>query len=374
MAGARRCGQSTSASALAVAGGGVVRCAPSDPMKALVLTAPSTLEYRDWPDPEPAPDEALLRIRACGICGSDVHGWDGSSGRRHPPLVMGHEAAGEIVALGARARRFRVGDRVTFDSTVYCGECAFCRGGEINLCDRRRVVGVAPPEYKQHGAFAELLALPERILHALPPQLSYERAAMVEPVAIALHAVARAPVRATDTAVVIGTGTIGLLVIQALRVAGAGRIVAVDLDAAKLALARELGARVALRPGPDDVAAEIAALTDGRGADLAFEVVGHGGTTDLALSVLRRGGTAVLVGNLQANVPFPLQTVVTREISVRGSCGSAGEYPQALELIANGSVRVDPLLSRIAPLAEGAEWFARLSRAEPGLFKVILQP
>jgi L-iditol 2-dehydrogenase len=343
-------------------------------MKALVLTAPSTLDYCDWPDPVPAPDEALLRIRACGICGSDVHGWDGSSGRRHPPLIMGHEAAGEIVALGANARRFRVGDRVTFDSTVYCGACAFCRRGEINLCEHRRVVGVAPPEYKQHGAFAELLALPERILHPLPAELTDERAAMVEPVAIALHAVARAPVGPTDTAVVIGTGTIGLLVVQALRVAGVGRIVAVDLDPAKLALAREFGAQVGLRPGQDDVAAELAALTDGRGADLSFEVVGHGRTLDLALSVLRRGGTAVLVGNLQSQVPFPLQAVVTREISVRGSCGSAGEYPSAIELIACGSIQVDPLLSHTAPLAEGASWFARLTRAENGLFKVILQP
>src|SRR5471032_2025200 len=137
-------------------------------MKALLLTAPSQLDLVDFPDPAPADGEVLVRVRACGICGSDIHGWDGSTGRRRPPLIMGHEASGEIVRVGPKVEKWKVGDRVTFDSTIYCGECHFCRSGQVNLCDNRRVVGVSPVEYRQHGAFAEFLAIPGRILYALP--------------------------------------------------------------------------------------------------------------------------------------------------------------------------------------------------------------
>jgi L-iditol 2-dehydrogenase len=182
-------------------------------MKALLLTAPSHLEYVDFPDPRPADDEVVLRIHACGICGSDIHGWDGSTGRRRPPLIMGHEAAGEIIATGPRVSSWRAGDRVTFDSTISCGACAFCREGHINLCENRRVVGVAPAEYRQHGAFAAQLAIPDRILYRLPDALPYEQAAMVEPVSIAVHAVQRTKIAPGSTAVVIGSGMIGLLVI-----------------------------------------------------------------------------------------------------------------------------------------------------------------
>src|SRR4051812_34557389 len=119
-------------------------------MKALLLSAPAKLEMVDFPDPQPAPDEVVVRVRACGICGSDIHGWDGSTGRRRPPLIMGHEAAGEIAALGAAVSGWNIGDRVTFDSTISCGQCSSCREGQINLCENRRVLGVAPAEYRQH--------------------------------------------------------------------------------------------------------------------------------------------------------------------------------------------------------------------------------
>ena len=345
-------------------------------MKALLLTAPSQLAYVDFPEPQPAADEVLLRIRACGICGSDIHGWDGSSGRRHPPLIMGHEAAGEVVATGAAVTGWQPGDRVTFDSTISCGRCGYCQAGQVNLCEDRRVVGVSPAEYKQHGAFAERLALPARILYRLPDALSFPQAAMVEPVSIAVHAVRRVTVRPTDTAVVVGTGMIGLLVVQALRWAGATRIIAVDLAENRLALARALGATATIRSGAEDVGAEVARLTGGRGADLAFEVVGLTATVNLALAALGRGGTAVLVGNLAPRTQdFPLQAVVTRELSVLGTCGSAGEYPLCLDLIARGVIRVEPMIETVAPLAEGADWFARLSAKDGGKhMKVILAP
>ena len=345
-------------------------------MKALLLTAPSKLEYVDFPDPKPADDEVIVGIRACGICGSDIHGWDGSTGRRQPPLIMGHEAAGEVLATGPRVTAWRAGDRVTFDSTISCGQCRFCREGHINLCENRRVVGVAPTEYKQHGAFAERLAIPERILYRLPDALPYDQAAMVEPVSIAVHAVQRTKLAPNATAVVIGSGMIGLLVIQALRWAGARQIVAVDLADNRLALARQLGATHTVNSGKADAAAEVARITEGLGADVAFEVVGFTATLNLALATLKRGGACVLVGNLSPKTQdFPLQAAVTKELTIVGSCASAGEYPLCLDLIARGAIDVKPMIEAVVPLADGAGWFSKLSAKDGGKYmKVILAP
>ncbi|MBL9215104.1 MAG: alcohol dehydrogenase catalytic domain-containing protein [Opitutaceae bacterium] len=344
-------------------------------MKALLLTAPSQLAYVDLPDPEPAADEVLLRVRACGICGSDLHGWDGASGRRRPPLIMGHEAVAEIAAVGPAVRGWTAGERVTFDSTVWCGTCARCRAGDINLCLHRRVVGVSPGEYRQHGAFAELLALPARILHRVPGGLTDAQAVFVEPTSIAVHAVRRAAVADDTAAVVVGAGMIGLLVIQALRWAGARQVIAIDLAADRLELALRLGATQALRADAADVPGEVARLTGGQGADVCLEAVGIGPTVNLALATLRAGGRAVLVGNLApVTADFPLQRVVTRELTITGTCGSAGEYPLCLDLLGRGVIRTEPLVSAVAPLREGAEWFQRLSRPGGGQLKVILVP
>ncbi len=345
-------------------------------MKALLLTAPSKLELVDFPAPLPADDEVVVRVHACGICGSDIHGWDGSTGRRNPPLIMGHEASGEVISTGPRVSGWRAGDRVTFDSTISCGVCRFCQTGQVNLCENRRVVGVSPVEYKQHGAFAEQLAVPDRILYRIPDTLTYEQAAMVEPVSIAIHAVQRTQIAPNSTAVVIGSGMIGLLVIQALRWAGAKQVVAVDLADNRLTLARQLGATHTINSGKEDVAAEINRITGGLGADTAFEVVGFTATLNLALAVLKRGGTCVLVGNLSPKTQdFPLQAVVTKELTLLGSCSSAGEYPLCLELIAKGAINVKPMIETVAPLADGAAWFERLSAKDGGRYmKVILRP
>jgi len=343
-------------------------------MKALMLTAYNQLEYQDVPEPEIGPTEVLIAVRACGICGSDVHGLDGSTGRRQPPLIMGHEAAGVIAAVGARVRPWAVGQRVTFDSTVYCGECPFCRAGRINLCEDRRVLGVSCGQYRQHGAFAQYVAVPQRILYRLSESVSFEQAAMVEPLSIAYHAIHRARIALGDSALVVGAGMIGLLVVQLLRAAGCGRIIAVDVDDNRLARARWLGADEALRADQGDARNAIRDLTQGRGADLAVEAVGIPSTVRLAVEMTRKGGQVVLVGNITPEVEMPLQSIVTREITLFGSCSSAGQYPACLDLIARKAVDVDCLHSGTAPLAEGAAWFARLYRREPGLMKVVLVP
>jgi L-iditol 2-dehydrogenase len=325
------------------------------------------------PVPVPAAGEILVRVRACGICGSDVHGLDGSTGRRIPPLVMGHEAAGEVAAIGAGVSDLAPGDRVTFDSTIFCGRCFFCLRGEVNLCDNREVLGVSPGPYRRHGAFAEFVAVPRRIVYRLPDTLSFERAALIEAVSVAVHGAGLSGVRLGDTAVVVGAGMIGLLVVQAVHRAGATRVVAVDVDEARLSLARQLGATETVLAGAGAVA-RILELTGGRGADLAIECVGAEAPIHTAVSSVRKGGSVVLVGNVSPKIALPLQEVVSRQIRLQGSCASSGEYPLVIDLIATGEIRVDPLISAVAPLSEGPLWFDRLYRREPNLMKVILQP
>jgi L-iditol 2-dehydrogenase len=343
-------------------------------MQALVLTAHRKFELQDVARPQLGPNDVLVRVAACGICGSDVHGYDGSSGRRVPPIIMGHEAAGTVAEVGSAVDRVKVGDRVTFDSTISCGDCDACRRGNVNLCVHRRVLGVSCPDYRQHGAFAEFVAVPQNILYALPPELPFERAALIEPVSVAVHAVNRLQVSPSSRAVVVGSGMIGLFVIQALRVVGCREVIAIDLDESRLELARELGASATLNPKQTDVVAAVMELTGREGADVAVEVVGNAAGLATAIGCVRRGGSVGLIGNLAPDVPFPLQAVVTRELTLVGSCASAGEYPQALELIASGAIRVAPLINAVGPLSEGPRWFERLYAREPGLMKIILRP
>ncbi len=342
-------------------------------MKALTLTEYNHFEYGDAPEPETGPKDVLIRVQACGICGSDVHGMDGSSGRRIPPVIMGHEASGVIAKLGAEVNGWAEGDRVTFDSMVYCGECPNCKAGQTNLCESRQVLGVSCGDYRRHGAFAEYVSVPSHILYKIPEGISFEEAAFAEPISVAMHAVNRVPIQQGDTAVVIGAGLIGLLVVQALKRAGCGQVIAVDLVQSRLDLALELGATHALHANQGDIPAEIKNLTGGKGADLAMEVVGMGKTLGVAIDSIRNGGSVGCVGNIEKLSQFSLQSIVTREITLYGSCASAGEYGDAVQAVADGSIKVKPLMSKVAELSEGNDWFHRLHGGED-LFKVILKP
>ena len=342
-------------------------------MKSLVLTEYRKLEVKDMPTPEVGPRDVRVRVHSCGICGSDVHGFDGSSGRRIPPLIMGHEAAGTIDAVGSAVESLRPGDRVTFDSMISCGLCRFCRSGDPNLCDDRRVVGVSPGKWRQHGAFAEYVVVPEHIVFAIPDGLSLEHAAMVEPVSVAVHAVNRTPIRLGDRAVVVGCGMIGLLTIQAARAAGCGVVMAVDLDRTRLERAARLGADLTI-DASEDVAAIVHEATNGRGADVALEAVGAAEPIETAVQSLRKGGTLTLIGNVTPRVEVDLQAIVTRELTLAGTCASSGEYPSCLDLLGRGAIKVDELVTAVAPLEEGPAWFERLYSREPGLMKVIFQP
>ncbi|MEZ0487243.1 galactitol-1-phosphate 5-dehydrogenase [Fibrella aquatica] len=343
-------------------------------MKALVLTEYNHFELQDVADPKPGPTDVLIRVQAVGICGSDVHGMDGSTGRRLPPIVMGHEASGIIAEIGDDVREWAVGDRVTFDSTVYKLDDWYSRRGMYNLSDGREVVGVSTPQFHRNGAFAEFVTVPQHILYAIPEGVSFTQAALVEPVAVALHALSLTPIQVNDSAVVVGAGMIGLFVIQALKLAGCGQIIAIDLDDDRLDLAQKLGATHALRADADNVPGQVQALTHGRGADVAFEVVGIAPTVQTAISCVRKGATITLVGNLSPTIEIPLQAIVTQQLRLQGSCAINGEYEAALSLISSGKINVEAILSAEAPLTEGANWFNRLQAKEKGLIKVVLKP
>ncbi len=347
-------------------------------MKALLLTSPSTLTLTEIDTPEPGDGEVRIQIAACGICGSDVHGYTGSTGRRIPPLVMGHEAAGIIDAVGQNVSGQMIGQRVAIDSTVFCGECEFCCNGKENLCTHRQVLGVSCDAYRRQGCFAEYAIVPERCVYPLPDRMSFVAASLLEPLTIGLQAVRLGSAGPTTrSAIVVGAGTIGLATIVALKSYGVQRIAAVDLDASRLKEAREFGAD-AVFEADQTTAKQLAewgaSSADTDGADLVLEAVGAAASVGTAIHAVTRGGTVVLVGNVSPVVELPLQTVVTRQIRLQGSCASAGCYLEAIELAASGSVDLSRFVSRVAPLDDGVAWFERLHNREPGLLKVVLQP
>jgi L-iditol 2-dehydrogenase len=343
-------------------------------MKALMLSEYGNLQVMDIPEPTCAPDEVLIRVAACGICGSDVHGYQGDSGRRIPPIVMGHEAAGIIERVGAEVKDYKAGDRVTFDSTVYCGKCEFCQRGEVNLCDNRQVLGVSCGDYRRNGAFAELVAVPARILYRLPREFPFEEAAMLEAVSVALHGVRVTQMKGGESALVIGAGMIGLLTAQAARALGCSSVMIADVDAERLKMAEEVGIPDTLHLSGKELIDEVLRRTGGRGVDVVLEAVGRAETVVASIECVRRGGTVTLIGNIQPEVPLPLQRVVTREIRLQGSCASAGEYKDAIRLMSEGAITVRPLISAMSSLEQASNWFHRLHNREAGLLKIVVVP
>ncbi len=236
------------------------------------------------------------------------------------------------------------------------------------------VLGVSCKEFKREGAFAEYVAVPQHILHKVPDNVSFTQAAMVEPAAVALHAINLTPMGANDSALVIGAGMVGMFVIQLLKIKGCKKVIAVDPEKDRLEKAKQCGADAVFSPDDPKMKGQILSLTEGRGADVAFEVVGITDTIKMGIDLMRKGGTMTLVGNVTPNVEVPLQAIVSRQLRLQGSCAINGEYPEVLKLIASGALNVDIILSIEAPLDEAVSWFNRLYNKEKGLMKVILKP
>ncbi len=343
-------------------------------MKALLYTKPYCLEYSDFTRPVIGDDEVLISVKACGICGSDVHGFTGKTGRRIPPLIMGHEAAGTVEEAGDNVKRFEKGDRVCFDSTVYCNKCQPCRKGLYNRCEKRQVLGVSTPEFKRHGAFAEYVAVPWWIVSKIPEDMSFVQSALLEPASIGTHAANRAPISTNDTVAVIGAGTIGLFILQAARLRGAAKVIVADINEFRLEVAGKLGADKVINPLNSDLRETIFKETKNRGADVTFEAVGYAQTFRDGVSLTKTGGHLVAVGNLEKTAEFNLQELVARELTFTGSYASSGEFRDCIDLVASGKINVEPLISDVLPLKDGPVAFDRLLKAQENLLKIVLEP
>lgn len=335
-------------------------------MNALVYEGPWEMPLRQLAVPTLGPDEVLLEVKAAGICGSDIHGYTGSTGRRTPPLVMGHEVAGRVAAVGEAVSRVAVGDRVVVQPLLTCGACSNCRAGLPNICLHRTGVGM-----NFAGGYAEALRVPERLLYPLPEGLGWVQGTLVEPLAVALRAANLTPLALGDTAVVVGAGPIGLLTLLALKLKGAGAVVVTDVSDHRLELARKLGADVAVNVTEASALDTVRELTGGDGAHAVVEAVGTSATVQASLELVRPGGHVTWLGNAAPQVELAMQALVTREVTVRGSYGFADEFGRALALLAAGTLTPDALIELTAPLRDGPELFRALARGERAEVKVV---
>ncbi|GIV77172.1 galactitol-1-phosphate 5-dehydrogenase [Litorilinea aerophila] len=338
-------------------------------MKALVYQGPMTMTLEEVPAPTVGDDDILIQVRSVGICGSDVHGYIGKTGRRKPPMIMGHEFSGQVVAVGKAVQRVAPGDAVIVSPIQACGHCPNCQAGLTNICTNRHVLGVDIA-----GAYADQLVVKESMVYPKPAGMSWRHAAMVEPLSVAMHAVEITPIPLMGTVAIVGAGTIGLLTLLAARLKGAGTVIVTDKSPHRLEMAEELGADLAIHVDQQDPVAAVREATDGLGADVAFEAVGYAPTVQQALAITRTGGHVTWIGNSAQMIELNMQEVVTRELTVRGTYGFNKEFPRAIQAIASGRVNVEPLIERVAPLAEGPQIIHDLATGRSDLIKVILEP
>ncbi len=339
-------------------------------MRALYYPAWDQLEMRDVPEPRPRSGEAVLRVLAVGICGSELHGFVAHAARRTPPLIMGHEFSGEVIEVGPGVTEYRVGDRVVASSQIACGRCEYCLDGEPQLCRSGEVFGTKRP-----GAFAEKVAVPVATLMPLPKDVTPLQASLAEPLGNAVHAVRLTCQRFPEIAVVFGAGTIGLFVLQVLKVSGALRVVVSDVSEARLAVAKGLGADVTINAQKADVSAVSRDLSGGRGADVVVDAVGATVTRRAAISATRPGGEVVWLGLHDDPTDLSGFDVVLREKHVSGSFAVTNrDMRSALALFGAGRIVLEPWV-RAFPLAEGARVFQQLVSAPPDDYiKAVLVP
>jgi 2-desacetyl-2-hydroxyethyl bacteriochlorophyllide A dehydrogenase len=332
-------------------------------MKALVYEGPRQLNVLEVERPEPAPGEVLVRVRRVGICGSELAGYLGHNSLRKPPLVMGHEFAGTVAALGdGVVSDLEVGERVTANPLVSCGRCARCRVGEGHLCAERRLIGAHRP-----GAFAEFVAAPATNVHPLPEGLSLDAAATTEPLACAVHACRLLRISPSDRVLVVGAGPIGLLALQTAKTFGVREVVVLDLDEERLEVARSLGAITVVAPE------ELDAAMPAGGFDAAVEAVGADATRRQCVGSVRAGGKVALVGLHAEESPLPVNLAVRNELTLQGCFGySPDDFVLALRWLDEGRATLEPWAERF-PLAEGRSCFERLLAGSGGVAKILLE-
>jgi len=343
-------------------------------MKAAVLKGTGRISIEERPVPKPAEGQVLVRVRASGICGSDVHGFEGKIPDRRPPgIVMGHEAAGEVAEVGDRSGVFRTGDRVAINPLIPCLECYPCRRGWFHICDAMITLGSAMRVFHD-GTMCEYLTVPCRQLYRLPAGLSYEAGAAAEPAGNALHLLDRGVLELGSVVAVFGTGTIGLMAVQAARLAGARTVIAVDINPFRLGRAGEMGADITVNSRERDPVAAIREATEGRGADLAVESAGFAATYRQCVESVRKRGTVIALGFIEPDVTFPMRSVIYREVSIIGSTAFSHEIETVLALFASGRLDPAPLITHTFPLEAAQKAFETASDPGAKSIKVMIIP
>lgn len=340
-------------------------------MQALVWEAPRVMNLRSVPFPVIADTDVLVRVAFVGICGSELSGYLGHNALRIPPLIMGHEFSGEVVALGSSAHSLNpalsIGQQVTVNPMVYCGTCTYCKSGKNHLCSNRRLIGAHRP-----GAFAEYTTAPAWMVLPLNEGVSVRLGALTEPVACAVRAVSWAGDVKGECVLVIGAGAIGLLAMQLLKLQGAAKVFIVDTDAERLHAAQVLGGE-GLDPRQVDLVKTVKESGNPSGVVAAIDAVGKTVTRDQCIKATRAGGIVVFEGLHEETGPVPVADAIRKEITLQGSfCYSPADFKAAAQLLAANRVRLDPYIAE-APLASGGAWFEKLSQETPGgVAKVLL--
>ena len=344
-------------------------------MMAAVLHGAKDIRLESRPRPEPAPGMVLLRSRRVGICGSDLHYFeDGYCAAFVPdrPFVLGHEVSAEVAAVGEGVETAKVGERVTVNPARACGFCDYCKGGRLNLCRQTVMLGSASTTPPTDGAWAEFVAVRADQCHRLPAGMDDGLGAMMEPLAVALHAVKRAGGVAGKRVLIAGGGTIGLLVALTARAYGAVPVAVSDIVGARREKAIALGADAALDPAVKHLRDQVRELT-GDGFDVVLEASGAPPALRQAFDLVRPGGTIVQIGTLgTGDIPLPANLVMNREINFVGSMRYDNVFAEAIRLVASGRVNLQPLISRVLPFDESV-LAIRLAADKSQVLKVQIQ-
>ncbi|WP_343210624.1 NAD(P)-dependent alcohol dehydrogenase [Anaerolentibacter hominis] len=339
--------------------------------KSAVLTAVQKIEMRPAPMPEPKPDEVLIRLEYCGVCGSDVHFFeDGYIGKRYAtfPMVLGHEAAGTVVSAGSQVHDLKEGDRVAIEPGIPCGHCEYCKEGRYNLC--RDLVFLSTPPYD--GVLSRYITHPAHLSHKLPEQVSLLEGSLIEPLAVGMHAARLGNICSPKTAVILGAGCIGLTTLLACRQMGASKIIISDLYENRLKKALELGADHVVNASEGDPVEQILALTGGAGADVVFESAGNKHTAYQTSLLVRNGGTIVLVGNIIGDITFNFRNMTLKEADLKTVWRYRNVYPAAIDSIAKGTIPVKDIVTRIYDFDESQQAFETAMNDKQNVVKAVI--
>jgi 2-desacetyl-2-hydroxyethyl bacteriochlorophyllide A dehydrogenase len=333
------------------------------------VTAPGKVEFRERKLPGLSPRDAVIKVRAAALCGSDLHIFKG----RHPaaplPVAIGHELSGEVLSVGKKVSKVKEGDRVVVEPVITCGRCHFCRRGEYHLC-----MEISFQYRKGQGAFSPYFVASEDWVHPLPPNVTFEEGALVEPLSVAIHAVRKANLQLGHSVAVFGAGAVGLLVLILSGLSGAGKVFVVDVQDHRLKKARQLGAFQVLDNLKEDTVQQVFERTSQLGVDRSFEAVGLETTLLQSLRVLKKGGTSILVGLFEnPEVKLPANIFVQREIALVGSQGYCWDFQTALKMLEEGRVNLKPILTHALPLASLQNAFELLTDPKGKAVKVVMK-